>query len=184
MPLISNKEKRAVGLFVDGLDVKYVHLEKTRTGVQLKNYKTVRLVSKLDETKYETDLDDISFGTTETTSFDLDADTGGEPDLGESDTGPPMTNETIIRNLLSDMGDDGYAVSYAVTEPAIDYHIIETDFGLQGKKLKQRVLEELGNMRSVVPDEDAVSILETGTGSLICIEYAVGRTGRGCRLNT
>lgn len=169
MPLISTKEKHAVGLFVDGLDLKYVRLEATKGGIQLKDYKTVRLVSKLDETKYESDLDDISFGTMETSSFDLDADTGTQPDLGEQEAGPSLTNETVIRNLLSDMGDEGFAVSYAVTEPAIDYQILETDFGLQGKKLKERVLEELGNTRSVVPEEDAVSILETGTGSLICI---------------
>jgi Tfp pilus assembly protein PilN len=169
MALISTKEKRAVGLFVDGLDLKYVSLERTKGGVQLRDFKTVRLVTKLDETRFESDLDNLSFGTTETTSFDLDTDTGGGPDLGEPEAGPALSNERVITNLLADLGDEGYAVSYAVTEPAIDYQILETDFGLQGKKLKERVLEELGNMRSVVPDPDAVSILETGTGSLICI---------------
>jgi hypothetical protein len=171
MPLISTKEKLAVGLFVDGLDLKYVSLERVKNSIQLKEYKTVRLVTKLDETRYaEPDLDDLSFGTTETTSFDLTGDTStGQPDLGEEDSGPPMTNETVIRNLLADFEDEKYAITYAITEPAIDYHILETDFGLQGKKLKERVLEELGNVRSVAPDPDAVSILETGTGSLICI---------------
>ncbi len=169
MPLISTKEKRAVGLFVDGLDLKYVSLEKVKNVIQLRDFKTVRLVTKLDETKYESELDDLSFGSTETTTFDLDEDTGTQPDLGEEAAGPSLSNEKVISNLLSDMGDEGYAISYAVTEPAIDYHILETDFGLQGKKLKERVLEELGNMRSVVPEADAVSILETGTGSLICI---------------
>jgi hypothetical protein len=111
---------------------------------------------------------DLSFGSTGASSFDFDDDLGTRPDLGEEKSSS-ITNETVIRNLFPISQLIKYVVTYAITEPAVDYQILETDFGLQGKKLKERVLEELGNMRSVVPDADAVSILETGTGSLICI---------------
>ncbi len=169
MPLLPAKAKRAVGLFVDGLDLKYVSLDKTKEGIQLIDYKTVRLVNKLDEIKPESSLEDLSFDSSESTSFDLDSDIGTEPGPGEEKSGESITNESVIRDLLSGLGDEIFTVSYAVTEPAVDYHVLETDFGLSGKKLKERVLQELGTMRSVVPEEDAVSILETGTGSLICI---------------
>lgn len=170
MSLISPKGKHAVGLFVDGFDLKYVCLRKVRSGIQLKDFKTVRLSTKLDEIKFaQTKVDDISFDSMETTSFDLDESPVAQPDVSGSEEEYSEKNETIIRDLLAELNEINYTLTYAVTEPSIDYQILETDFGLKGSKLKERVLEELGNVRSAAPTPDALSILETGTGSLICI---------------
>jgi len=170
MSLISPKGTQAVGLFVDGFDLKYVCLKKTKNGIQLQDYKTVRLATKLDEIHYsQAKADDISFDSLEATSFDLDTETIGQSGDSTSDDKFTVKNETIIRELLADLNGTNYTLTYAVTEPAIDYQILETDFGLKGNKLKERVLEELGNIRSIIPNPDALSILETGAGSLICI---------------
>jgi Tfp pilus assembly protein PilN len=167
MPLISLKEKVAIGLFVDGRDIKFVRMERDKGGVKLKDFKTVPLVTKLDETTFaERDMQEIAFGSVDQTVFDLESEAPGP---APEEPTRAITNETVISNLLSGFGEDKYAVTYAITEPAVDYHILETDFGLKGKKLKERVLQELANIRSIAPDSDSLSILETGTGSLICI---------------
>ncbi len=168
MALFSPKEKVAVGLFVDGLDLKFVCLESTKSGIRLRDYKTTRLVTKLDESKFmEADITDFSLSPDESSSFDIDADMPSAHSLRENEI--PLTNSSVLANLLSQVQDERFAITYAITEPAIDYQILETDFGLQGKKLKERVLEELANIRSIAPDPDTVSILETESGNLICI---------------
>ncbi len=170
MSVISSKGTHAVGLFVDGFDLKYVCLKKAKNGIQLVDYKTVRLATKLDEVHYtQAKTEEISFDSIESSSFDLESEPAGQIGDPTSEEKFSIKNETIIRELLADLNGVKYTLSYAVTEPSIDYQILETDFGLKGNKLKERVLEELGNVRSIVPNPDALSILETGTGSLICI---------------
>lgn len=169
MAKISAKGKPVVGLFLDGLDLKFVILDKVKDAVRIKGFKTVQLGAKLEQTEYiDSSLGDLSLEMSDTSSFDVD-DSEFKSEMSETDTIFAESNEAIIRNLLSDLTPGKYSIAYAVTEPAVDYQIIETDFGLKGKKLKARVLEELGRVRSSVPDPEALSILETSTGSIICI---------------
>jgi Tfp pilus assembly protein PilN len=169
MAKISAKGKPVVGLFLDGLDLKFVILDVVKDRVRVKGFKTVQLGAKLEQTQYlASDLDEFSLGTPETSSFDLD-DSEFKSEVSETDSIFAESNEAIIRNLLSDLTPGKYSIAYAVTEPAVDYQILETDFGLKGKKLKTRVLEELGRVRSSIPDPESLSVLETSTGSIICI---------------
>jgi len=47
--------------------------------------------------------------------------------------------------------------------------VLESDFGLKGKKLKDRILEELKSIRSFQPAADAVDAIKTDEGNLLCI---------------
>jgi hypothetical protein len=47
--------------------------------------------------------------------------------------------------------------------------VLESDFGLKGTKLKDRILEELKNIRAFQPAADAVDAIRTDEGNLLCI---------------
>ena len=47
--------------------------------------------------------------------------------------------------------------------------MVDHDFGLKGLKLKNRILEELHNLRAFQPSVDAVDTIRTEEGGLLCI---------------
>ena len=78
-------------------------------------------------------------------------------------------NNAVLIGLFSQYPRNKYPVTYSLAEPAIYYHVLESDFGLKGKKLKDRILEELKSIRSFQPAADAVDAIKTDEGNLLCI---------------
>ena len=60
-------------------------------------------------------------------------------------------NNAVLLGLLAQYPRNKYSLTYSLAEPAIYYHVLESDFGLKGKKLKDRILEELRNIRAFQP---------------------------------
>jgi Tfp pilus assembly protein PilN len=75
----------------------------------------------------------------------------------------------VLLGLLAQYPVNNYSLTYSLAEPAIYYHVLESDFGLKGTKLKDRILEELKNIRAFQPAADAVDAIRTDEGNLLCI---------------
>ncbi len=159
----TGRSKNVLGLFVDGLDVKLAHLSVRGGRVVVNELRSATLVSKLYEQK-SSEAPAMSMG-----------DTGDAFSLGAG-PGPEVAAETqaddnnaILLGLLSQYPSNRYSMTYSLAEPAIYYHVLESDFGLKGAKLTERILEELRNIRAFQPSADAVASIKTDEGNLLCI---------------
>ncbi len=164
----------ALGLFVDGLEVKFAHLGIKGKQVSVYDVKTANLVSRLEEQPA------MEAGMLES----MDAGTGATGDIfgGEAPTPTPAeptggvseeitgaeTNSSVILSLLSGFPPSAYTLGYSIIEPSIYYHVTESDFGLRGKKLRNRIMEELRAVRATSPSADALDYVQTEEGGLLC----------------
>ena len=153
--------KSAIGLFVDGFDVKLAHLSIKGKRITVHELRSATLVSKLEERK-PVELAASGFGDA-TDAFSL-------PPTQESEVvGASENNDAVLLGLLAQYPSRKYSLTYSIAEPAIYYHLLESDFGLKGKKLKERILTELRNIRAFQPSPDAVDAITTDEGNLLCV---------------
>lgn len=165
MPYEPGQGKTAVALFVDGLDLKYVQLALRGGTVQLRDFKSVSLVSKFEEKAAAAAAEEEA--------------AGGFGDLGGGETfaapAPAAegeegnTNATVLLSVLGDLPSERYEISFALSEPAVTYHEFDTDFGLKGLKLKKQLVTELAGMRAAPPAIDGIDTIPTSTGGLLSI---------------
>jgi hypothetical protein len=159
MSSLRGRKNSAIGLFVDGLDLKMAKLSLKKGGVVIDDLQSVSLVTKLEERQQSNvNLDNL---TEATETFALNT---GDPAAAAAGN-----NSNVLLGLLSKYKVSEYVISYAVSEPSIYYHTLESDHGLQGKKLKQRVLDELRTVRAVQPAPDAVDHFYSVDKNLVCV---------------
>ncbi|MER3522687.1 MAG: hypothetical protein C4326_01115 [Ignavibacteria bacterium] len=154
--------KSVIGLFVDGLDVKLARLSAKRGKVIVEELRSATLVAKLEERKLVEaaapqgdDRDSFKLPELETT---IASEISGQED-----------NNAVLLGLLSPYKPKSYSLAYGISEPSIYYHFLESSFGLKGKKLKERIIEELKNVRTFQPTPDAVDAIVTDEGTLLCV---------------
>ncbi|MBM2839519.1 MAG: Fimbrial assembly protein (PilN) [Bacteroidetes bacterium] len=152
--------KTVLGIFVDGLDVKVAHLSVKGKRVVVQELRSATLVSKLEERKSI----EVGVGAEGADAFSLPL--GGATQVAE---GQSEDNNAVLLNLLAQYPSSKYSLTYSIAEPAIYYHVLESDMGLKGKKLKEHVLSELRNIRSFQPAHDAVDAIKTEEGNLLCV---------------
>ena len=156
------KSNIAVAFFVDGLEVKVAKLSSKKSGITLDELESVTLSGRLDENRVkdkaagaeQTDQASEGFGMV---GSDLQGDVTG------------LDNNSVFLGILSKYPVGKYLVSYAISEPSLYYHTFETDFGLEGKKLKKRIVEELTNIRSTPPPTDAIDYFYSSDKNLVCV---------------
>lgn len=155
--------KSVIGLFVDGADVKLARLAKKGGKVFVEELKSATLATKLEERKpteaaaiVGDDKDPFKLPELETMALPA-AEASGED------------NNAVLLGLLSQYKPKSYSLAYCVSEPSIYYHQFENDFGLQGKKLKLRIIEELKNTRTFQPTPDAVDSIPTNENGILCV---------------
>jgi hypothetical protein len=155
------RSSNVIGLFVDGLDVKLAHLTVKKKRVVVNELATGTLVTKLQEHKVGE----------ETLAGGSDADDAFAVPVAPVPAAEGQTedNNAVLLGLLAKYPNGKYSLTYSLAEPAIYYHVMESDFGLKGKKLKERILEELRSIRAFQPAEDAVDAIKTDEGNLLCI---------------
>ncbi|MBI3189657.1 MAG: hypothetical protein HYZ33_03320 [Ignavibacteriales bacterium] len=160
--MASIKSNTAIAFFVDGLEVKTAKLSSKKGSIVLDELESLTLASRLDEgrgvegTTLEPQQEQASEG------FGM----GG----GELQTDlPGVDNNSVFLGVLSKYPVGKYVVSYAISEPSIYYHTFETDFGLQGKKLRKRISDELSAVRSESPSNDAIDHFYSSDNNLICL---------------
>ena len=152
--------KTVLGIFVDGLDVKLAHLSVKGKRVTVQELRSATLVSKLEERKNI----EVGVGVDSADAFTLPVTTAEPAVEGQSED-----NNAVLLGLLAQYPASKYSLTYSIAEPAIYYHVLESDMGLKGKKLKEHVLDELRNIRSFQPAHDAVDSIKTEEGNLLCV---------------
>ncbi len=166
MSSLRGSKNSAVGIFVDGLDVKLAKLSLKKGKVALDELVTASLVSKLEERQQSAiDLD---------TPADA-AEAFALPTNVSSDD-VATDNNSVLLSLLSRYPTSSYVLTYAVSEPSIYYHTLESDGGLKGTKLKQRILDELRTVRAVQPSLDAIDYFPSADRNLISVVREDGTT--------
>ena len=164
MPYQPGQGKTAVGLFVDGLELKFVQLSLKGNKITLRDYKTVALVQKFEE-KQPSGAEEVG---------GLEEVAGGDA-FGEAAPAAEMAGEegqskaSVLLSLLSDLPSLKYTISFALSEPAVTYQEFESNFGLKGGKLKKHVSQELSTMRSAAPPHDAIDFVPTAPGGILSI---------------
>jgi hypothetical protein len=160
MASIMNRRRTVLGVFVDGLDVKLAHLSVKGKKIAVNELRTATLVSKIEERKA------VEAGFAETADvFSM----GSAPSAEYAEVAQGEDNNAAFLGLLSQYPAKKYSLTYSIAEPAIYYHVLESDFGLKGKKLKERILSELRNIRAFQPSPDAVDAIPTDEGNLLCV---------------
>jgi Tfp pilus assembly protein PilN len=163
MATLKGRGKTVLGIFVDGLDIKLAHLSIKGKRVTVHELKSGTLVAKLEERKT------VDVGVP---AFADGADAFSLPSGGPVDApadGQSEDNNAVLLGLLAPYPASKYSLTYSISEPAIYYHLFESNFGLKGKKLKERVLSELRNIRAFQPAPDAVDAITTDEGNLLCV---------------
>lgn len=159
-----NKRRNVLGVFVDGLDIKLAHLSIRGKRVTVNELRSATLISKIEE-RHAVEAATSAFGDATTDPFSAAGALG--PDVGLTRQGED--NNAVLLGLISDFPPRKYSLTYSIAEPAIYYHLLESDFGLKGKKLKERILTELRNVRAFQPAPDAVDAITTDGGNMLCI---------------
>jgi len=155
--------RTVIGLFVDGLDVKLARLAIRKKRIVVDELRSATLVSKLHEHRVMEEMASSSSDSTD--AFSL----SGPPSTETIAEGQSEDNNAVLIGLLAQYPRSSYSLTYSISEPALYYHLLESDFGLKGKKLKDRILDELKNVRAFQAQEDAVDAIKTDEGNLLCI---------------
>ncbi|MDI6766495.1 MAG: hypothetical protein QME52_06705 [Bacteroidota bacterium] len=159
MATLRGRRSTAIGLFVDGLELKLAKLSIKKGKITIDELQTTTLVTKLEERQ--------------TASYEIDnlSETGETFALAgaESSVEGMGTNTNVFLGLLSKFPPSEYVFSYAISEPSIYYHTLESDRGLVGKKLKQRILDEIRSVRAVQPAPDAIDFFYSVEKNLVCV---------------
>jgi len=163
MATVAGRGKSVLGIFVDGLDVKLAHLTIRKNRVVVQELKSATLITKLQEQKVAETMVPAMGESTDAFSLGETSTTGPVPESQTED------NNAVLLGLLAQYPANKYSLTYSLAEPAIYYHVLESDFGLKGTKLKDRILEELKNIRAFQPAADAVDAIRTDEGNLLCI---------------
>jgi Tfp pilus assembly protein PilN len=163
MASIKGLGKTVLGIFVDGLEIKLAHLSVKGKRVTIHELKSGTLASKLED-RQSVEASARAFGEG-ADSFNMPSGTDSAL-MGE---GSSEDNNAVLLGLLSQYPANKYSLTYSIAEPSLYYHVLESDFGLKGKKLKERILGELRNIRAFQPAPDAVDAIKTDEGSLLCV---------------
>ena len=166
MPHQTLKGKTAVGFFVDGLQLKYVQLSLMSGKVILRDFKTVSLETKLEKKPLPLKADGAPSGAGDESAFGVADAIAAATEEAPTEM---STNATILLSLLEGLPPKDYTVSIALCEPAVRYHEFDSDFGLNGLKLKKKVAEELAATGAESPTLDALGVIKTATGRLLSI---------------
>jgi Tfp pilus assembly protein PilN len=161
MPYKKGEGKTVISMFVDGLDVKFVHLSLKNKRIYLHDVATVNLVKRLEErTGGETG------GGSE--NFDLLDEAGSTKDEFAEGSGGASNGEVMI-GLLSEYPTAAYDFVYSISEPSVYYQQFEDNFGLSGMKLKRKLVDELSATRSVKPTVDSISYIPAADGQILSV---------------
>ncbi len=160
--MASLKSNTAISFFVDGLELKVAKLSSKKGGIVLDELESFTLATRLDERR---SAEQTTLEPQQEQSGDGFGIAGGDfqTDL------PGVDNNSVFMGVLTKHPVGKYVVSYAISEPSLYYHTFETDFGLQGKKLKKRVTDELSAVRNEVPTGDAIDYFYSSDNNLICL---------------
>ncbi|HLP14880.1 MAG TPA: hypothetical protein VK470_01405 [Bacteroidota bacterium] len=163
MPYSKKEGSTAIALFVDGFDVKFVHLALKNKGIALHDFRTVTLGRKLEEAGAH----ELSGpGVLEISDTTIDTPLMQEAVAEGMET---ETNSSVIVSLLNEYQDAKYKLVYSVSEPSVYYQTLDDSFNAKGEKLSKKILEELSKIRSEKPQVDQIASIQAADGQLLAI---------------
>jgi hypothetical protein len=166
MPYSKGEGKTALAVFIDGLDVKFVHLSLKNKQFHLEDFKTVSLVKKLEERQIASEsgvgLEGVDLLDTAANAPILQEGVAEEAEGAE-------TNNSVLLGLLADYPSYNYQFVYSISEPSVYYQTFEDSFGLTGGKLKKKLVEELSKIRASKPNADAVAYVRATEGQILSV---------------
>jgi hypothetical protein len=160
---MTGRGKTVLGLFVDGLDIKLAHLAVHKRHIVIEELKSATLVAKIHDRKLVEENMGALVDSTDGFSIPPAPPPEAAPETVKED------NNAVLLGLIANYPRSKYTLTYSLAEPAIYYHVLESDFGLKGKRLTDRILAELKNTRAFQPAADAVGSIRTDDGNLLCI---------------
>lgn len=174
--------KMSVGLFVEGHFLHVVCLARNRDKLQLVDGQIVKMSKALETVKVQqeifSDTIEAPADISEITAMSGDLnDTGGNGDgaaefatLAEADK-QNYDNIEVLQRVLYQYPSNKFRMGIAISEPQIYYIYFGTDWGLQGEKLKKRVIEEVSRERNEyeLTQPDAIYTCKLGDGRLMAI---------------
>jgi hypothetical protein len=159
MASLRGNRTSAVGLFVDGHELRFAKLSLKKGKVAIDELQTVTLATKLEERQVvAAEVDNLNENSEAFALASVEPAAEGGAD-----------NTNILLGLLSKYPTSQYVLGYAIAEPSLYYHTLESDFGLKGKKLKQRAINELRTVRAVQPALDAIDFFYSAEKNLVCV---------------
>ncbi len=167
MASLRGSKTTAIGLYADGYELKLAKLSLRHGQVVIDELQTTMLAAKLEEKRT---------AAVELHQLNESPDTFALPTSSEADASAGTDNNSVLLALLAKYPTSGYVLGYAVSEPSIYYHSLESDFGLKGKKLKQRVADELRMVRPVQPSLDSIDFFHGTDKNLMCVVREDGMT--------
>ena len=149
---MTGRGKTVLGLFVDGLDIKLAHLAVHKRHIVIEELKSATLVAKIHDRKLVEENIGALVDSTDAFSIPSAPPPEAAPETVKED------NNAVLLGLIANYPRSKYSLTYSLAEPAIYYHVLESDFGLKGKRLNDRILAELKNIRAFQPAPDAVDV--------------------------
>lgn len=195
-----NNDSLALGLFVDGLSLQAVWLEKYQGQFRLVDAEKIVLQESFDSEKTEKEIEsekiiesapiDITSEIKKLDALDPDLEMTEKSDEHKdeeaADINPeieddyfaddefeeePHNNFTIIRDLLNRYPNRKLKIAVSIPEPQLYYSHFDSTWGLSGKKLNKKIVEELLKQKSdsEVIKPETMHNLELMDGSLMSI---------------
>jgi hypothetical protein len=168
--------KMSVGLFVEGHYLHVVCLAQHNNKLKLVDGQVVKMSKAMETVHVQKEIFSDSGPDLSDISADIQAEelqenlsdetfTITEKDVGNYD------NIEVLQRVLFQYPSNKFRMGIAISEPQIYYMYFGTDWGLQGEKLKKRVIEEVSRERNAyeMHTPDAIYTTKLGDGRLLAI---------------
>ncbi len=166
--MFSSKTKEAIGILVDGLDLKMVHLSTEKGKITIRALVEETLKARLDLEK-EVEVEEPR----ETgDAFGVEApetkEAFGEEPLEEEEE---ETNQGIFVRLMSAFPLEKCSLAFTLFESRVGYYDFEGDFGPKKKKknLQKELVEKIRDDHQMEVPPDGIAYIRKGEGSLLAI---------------
>jgi hypothetical protein len=139
--------KTSVGIFLDGKTLQIVSLAKEKYAIRLVDAQLIEL-SKRPESVVDKPIfaEEIHLDEQNGNTLDL-TDELNSPDVEFDESEPaeeePTSDYEILENELQKLAHKKYKIGISVAEPEIYYASFSSDWGLEGDKLKEKIIENL-----------------------------------------
>jgi len=158
MPAFFGSPGEALGIMVDGLEVKLAHLLKEKGKVFLLGIENVELktplVEKAEEEERAKEEDILGLKDAE-----VEREAGPEEEA--------ETNTSVLYSLLSRFPVRRASIAFSMLEPAVQFFDFESDFGLKGNKLKQRLRAEILETKGIDFPFEQIDSFKLADGRLL-----------------
>lgn len=166
-------EKLAIGIFVEGQHLHLACLSEKEKRVRLVDAKILKLNRNLENLPVKEEviseiLPEISGGNA---PIDLTEEILDTPWTLEAAESEDDENAELIYQLLQSYPNRKNKIAISMSEPQIYYSYYDSDWGLSGKKLKEKIIEHLvrEKQEGEVIQPDAVQVVNLRDGRLMAV---------------